>query len=158
MKLRANSSIYWPSMSAAITNTRLNCRKCTEISPSQTSEPLITTAFPEWPFQLLSTDYFFIELHSYLVVADRYSGWLTIYYFKPGEANHTTLINIFRNLFVDFGVPDEISSDGGRQFMAMPNLMEALILMQQLGLCCSTAIHLYRIVNSALLRFYFTGN
>ena len=118
MKLRANSSIYWPSMSAAITNTRLNCRKCTEISPSQTSEPLITTAFPEWPFQLLSADYFFIELHSYLVVADRYSGWLTIYYFKPGEANHTTLINIFRNLFVDFGVPDEISSDGGSQFIA----------------------------------------
>ena len=109
MKLRANSSIYWPSMSAAITNTRLNCRKCTEISPSQTSEPLITTAFPEWPFQLLSADYFFIELHSYLVVSDRYSGWLTVYYFKPGEANHTTLIKIFRNIFVDFGVPNEIS-------------------------------------------------
>ena len=57
-------------------------------------------------------------IHSYLIIADCYSGWLTIYYFKPGEANHTTLINIFRNLFVDFGVPDEISSDWGRQFIA----------------------------------------
>ena len=118
MKARANISVYWPNMSSSVTNARLNCRKCTEIAPSQVNEPLITTSFPEWPFQLIAADYFFIDLHSYLVIADRYSGWLIIYYFKPGEANHSTLINIFRNVFANFGVPEELSSDGGSQFIA----------------------------------------
>ena len=58
------------------------------------------------------------NLYSYLVAADRYSGWVCAYYFKPGEATASSLINIFCQLFLDYGVSEEVSSDGGQQFKA----------------------------------------
>ena len=41
-----------------------------------------------------------------------------MYYFKPGEATSDNLINICRQLFADYGVPEEVSTDGGPQFIA----------------------------------------
>ena len=125
MRARANNSIYWPGMSSDITNTRLNCKPCTEHAPSQPAEPLIPTPFPDWPFQKICADYFFIDLHSYLIVADRYSGWISVYYFPPGEVTSATLVSIFREIFSSFGVPEELSSDGGPQFIA--NEFEAFL-------------------------------
>ena len=116
MRSRANVTIYWPGMSAGITNTRLTCRGCTENAPSQSAEPLVVTPFPEWPFQKICADYFSIDQYGYLVIADRYSGWISVYYFRPGEATSTTLIEIFRHIFMDYGVAEEVSSDGGPQF------------------------------------------
>ena len=112
-------------MSSDITNTRLNCKPCTEHAPSQPAEPLIPTPFPDWPFQKICADYFFIDLHSYLIVADRYSGWISVYYFPPGEVTSATLVSIFREIFSSFGVPEELSSDGGPQFIA--NEFEAFL-------------------------------
>ena len=49
---------------------------------------------------------------------DRFSGWICVYSFKNQEANHVKLQNIFRDLFIAYGVSEELSSDGGPQLMA----------------------------------------
>ena len=118
MKARANQTVYWPGLSSAIKNTRLNCGTCNGIAPSQSVEPLVITKFPEWPFQKVAADYFFIDLHSYLVYADRFSGWISAYHFKPGQSTHKNLISTMRALFMDYGIPEELSTDGGPQFIA----------------------------------------
>ena len=64
MRKRANTSVYWPGMSAAISNFRNNCLRCDENAPSQPAEPMITSPSPEWPYQQIAVDYFEIESHA----------------------------------------------------------------------------------------------
>ena len=101
MKARANQCIYWPGITTSIKTCRLNCKTCGIIAPSHQAEPIEITQFPEWPFQLMCTDFFFLNTHSYLITAGRYSGWISIYFFRPGEATSIALENIFRQLFTD---------------------------------------------------------
>ena len=112
---RASHTVYWPGMSLAIRNLRYNCQRCNETAPSQTQEPLMTAPAPLYPFQQICMDYFELASHSYLVIADRFSGWITIYHF-PTRATSSQLISICRASFKDYGVSEELSSDGGPQF------------------------------------------
>ena len=61
-------------------------------------------------------DYFFIGEHAYLVIVDRYSGWPSVFHFRPGQTTAGHLISVLRNHFATFGIPEESSSDGGPQF------------------------------------------
>ena len=61
-------------------------------------------------------DYFFIEGCPYFVTADCFRGWPCIYDFKGNHTPSNVLIDICRELFINYGVPEEISSDGGPQF------------------------------------------
>ena len=115
MSARANQAVYWPGMNASIRNHRLMCHSCNQIAPSQPSEPLIESPSPEWPFQQICTDYFETEEQSYLVAVDRFSCWIEIFHF-PSNTKAELLIKRLRQLFITFGVPEEISSDGGPQF------------------------------------------
>ena len=108
----------WPDNSIRNYHNTCTSSTCVKYKQSQHVEPLIITPIPEWPFQKICLDYFFVEQHSYLVVADRYSSWPCVYYFKPGEATSSLLINSCRDIFTNYGVPEEISSDGGPQFVA----------------------------------------
>ena len=115
MTARANQTIYWPEMNASIRNHRSMCQSCCQIAPSQSSEPLILTPPPQWPFQQICADYFENEGHSYLTIVDRFSYWINIYHF-PSTATATSLLTQLRLLFTSYGVPEEIPTDGGPQF------------------------------------------
>ena len=119
MRMRANSSVYWPGMTSAIKNYRLTCQDCDKHAPSLPAEPMISSPSPEWPFQQICMDYFEMDnSHSYLITVDRYSGWPSVFHFKPGQATAQKLLSTLRNLFATFGIPEEASSDGGPQFKA----------------------------------------
>ena len=98
-------------MSASINNYRVNCRDCQENAPSQSAEPMIQSPAPEWPFQQVCMDYFFIGDHAYLVIVDRYSGWPSVFHFRPGQTTAPYLLAVLRNHFATFGIPEESSSD-----------------------------------------------
>ena len=113
MKARAQACVYWPGINGDIKNRRLQCRGCNEIAPSNPSEPIIFSASPEYPFDHVVTDYFSLYGYKYLLYADRYSGWITIVKPGPTEGNASYLKKRLRELFATFGVPNELSSDGG---------------------------------------------
>ena len=115
MQNRANDSIYWPGLNRDIHRVRDNCKTCTAHSPSQSKEPITPTPPPQYPFQMITGDYFMITGHHYLVIVDRFSGWICVYHFGTNEATSATLISICRTLFTTYGVSEEFGSDGGPQ-------------------------------------------
>ena len=100
-------------MDADIDQVRSQCRDCNGSAPSNAKEPMLTPPEPEYPWQLTVMDYFETSGCYYLVIADRYTGWPELYR-QNGKA--VTLIKTCRNLFAQFGIPEEIASDGGGPF------------------------------------------
>ena len=57
-------------------------------------------------------DLFHKDGYKYLTYADCLTGWIELAYF-PRDPNSNEIINVFRDLFQRYGVPEELSLDGG---------------------------------------------
>ena len=112
---RAKHAVYWPGIVDDIERTRKSCSICDRNAPSQTQMPPLPLASPDFPFQMIAMDYLENKGKSWLVIADRFSGWLSLHYF-PREASSSDLITSLKNYFCTSGIPEEISSDEGPQF------------------------------------------
>lgn len=117
MKARAEDTVFWPGISGAIVDKRNRCRTCDTIAPSQAAEPPITAPPPSYPFEQIVVDYFTLDGHTYLAMADRYSGWLSVSY-NRGLATCKELTSDMRTWFMTFGAPAELASDGGPSLTA----------------------------------------
>ena len=117
MNARAESTVFWPGITPAIRATRESCQHCHRMAPSQPPPPPPPTPItpPSYPFQLVCANYFTYKGVNYLVVVDRYSNWPIIERCKDGA---TGLINCLCRIFVTFGIPDELATDGGPEFVA----------------------------------------
>ena len=115
MIARAESSIFWPGITPDITATRNRCSHCNRMAPSQPSAPPAPLIRPAYPFQCICADYFHHSGYNYLVIVDRYSNWPIVERNTGGSKN---LIESLRRSFVTYGIPDELSSDGGPEFTA----------------------------------------
>jgi hypothetical protein len=60
-------------------------------------------------------DYFSLAGVNYLVLGDRFSGWLSIYTAGHGEFEAKALVKKSREYFTNFNIPEEIATDGGPQ-------------------------------------------
>ena len=76
---RAEQAVFWPGMHTDIQQKRSSCRACMANAPSQPAGPPVKPPSPEYPFQLMVGDYFSKAGRDYLVIADRYSGWFSVY-------------------------------------------------------------------------------
>ena len=117
MKARANQAVYWPGLNSSIKNFRMSCVTCISIAPSQPKEPMIMSPPPAYPYQEICGDYFELEGRAYLTIVDRYSGNIHLYYFKQPPTSKS-LVNVCRNLFLQYGGAETFCSDGGPQFTA----------------------------------------
>ena len=118
MRARAANSVFWPGIDAAIQSIRDRCKVCNTIAPSQASEPAVTAPPPLYPFQQVCSDYFELDGATYVTMVDRYSGWPSVHYFPRGTANSQALIDTLRDWFMLFGIPEELSSDGGLTYVS----------------------------------------
>ena len=120
MSLRAQATVFWPGITADIENARNDCRTCHRNAPSQPNMPPLAPNVPKVPFEMVCSDFFNLHGKHYLVVVDRLSGWPEVVQVKPGSAMSGAkgLCKALRHVFVTFGVPVEISSDGGPEFVA----------------------------------------
>ena len=110
---RAESSVFWPGMNPAITELRAQCVACNRIAPSQPNAPPTPPILPSYPFQCVASDYFTYAGHHYLVAVDRYSNWPIVEHSANASQG---LITVLRKTFATFGIPDELTSDGGPEF------------------------------------------
>ena len=118
MEQRARSIIYWPGMTADISAMRDACSDCNRNAPSHASLPSTPAASPSTPFEAIFADFFDYRGQHYLVVGDRLSGWSEVYA-SPSSTQQSGAAGLIRHLrafFATFGVPGEISSDGGPEF------------------------------------------
>ena len=120
MLLRAQAIIFWPGISLDITRTREKCNECNRNAPSQASLPSEPADCPTTPFQHVFADFLSFGGRSYLVAGDRLSGFSELFFTPTGTSNSGArgLIACLRKWFQTFGVPEELSSDGGPEFTA----------------------------------------
>ena len=86
-------------------------------APSLPREPYIPTDPPQYPFQKVCADYCAVGNRNFLIIVDRFSGWIHIYSITK-RATAENLIKHCRKLFSDYGTPEVFESDGGPQFIA----------------------------------------
>ena len=115
MQDRAKHAVFWAGITGDIERTRRNCSFCERNAPSQSAMPPLPLASPQYPFQMIVADYFDVKGKSWLVIADRFSGWLSLHYY-PREASSSDLIKSLKEYFCVFGVAEHFSSDDGPQF------------------------------------------
>ena len=120
MESRAQAIVFWPGMTLDIQQTREDCYDCNRNAPTQAPQPTEQVSPPTAPFQQVFADFFDFAGHHYLVIGDWLSGWSEIYSTPTGtpQSGAKGLIRCLRSFFMTFGVPEEISSDGGPEFSA----------------------------------------
>ena len=120
MLARAQASVFWPGVSQDIEAKRQHCGVCHRNAPSQAKLPPLLPRNPTVPFELIFADYFKLVGKFFLIIGDRLSGWTEIVNVKHSSDNSGAkgLCDALRTVFQTFGVPDEITSDGGPEFIA----------------------------------------
>ena len=113
MNLRAGDAVFWPGISEDILRRRLSCSTCDKSAPSQPAAPPVMPPTPQYPFELMCSDFCELNGKSYLVMVDRYSGWPSVY---TGLSGATGLVSALKTHFTTFGIPTELSADGGKEY------------------------------------------
>ena len=118
MESRARSIVFLPGMTNDIRAVREHCSACNRSAPSQAATHAIPSPVPSTPFESIFADFFDFGGCHYHVAGDRLSGWVEVFKAPHGtaQAGAQGLIAALRALFATFGVPEEISSDGGPEF------------------------------------------
>ena len=120
MERRARATVFWPGMTQDIHNIRDSCAHCNRNAPSQAATPPLPSHPPTTPFEKIFADYFDYAGRHFLIVGDRLSGWSDVFGTPAGTTvtGANALVRLLRSYFATFGVPEEISSDGGPEFTA----------------------------------------
>ena len=118
MSNRASECVFWPGITSDIESARSRCTTCDINAPSQSRMPPADPFIPTAPFQAVASDYFQLQGKNYLLTVDRFSNWpdLRETPAHSPESGADGLIKAYRELFATFGVPEELSSDGGPQY------------------------------------------
>ena len=114
---RVEDSVFWPSITTDIIKMRGQCMTCTKNAPSQPMGSPVPPPTPSYPFQYVVMDYLSLAGHNYLIIGDRFSGWLSIYETGQGQFDGKTLVKKMREWCEHFNIPEEVASDGGPQMM-----------------------------------------
>lgn len=117
-KTRALSreSVYWPGLYKNIENLCNNCELCQEALPRQTREPLINHERPNMPWIKLGTDLFEIRGEHFIIISDYYSRFPIVRKLSSGTSED--VIEVVKETFSLFGVPQEIISDNGPCYLS----------------------------------------
>ena len=83
--------------------------------PLATQGPTYPASSPCLPLPIDMPDFFHYKGVNYLVTVDRYSTWPIVERTSGGTPG---LINSLSRTFITYGIPDELSSDGGPEFTA----------------------------------------
>lgn len=117
MNGRVRGTIYWPGISEEISHERDSCESCNRYAPTQAKLPSHGVALSDYPFQQIVTDVCNYGGHEYIIVVDRFSGWLSVYH-CPDTTNSRHVINILRTHFIIYGCSEELSSDRGSNYIS----------------------------------------
>ena len=106
---RSRDLIFWPGISADITQMVLNCPVCLEHRSSNAKEPLMPHTIPEYPWQIVGTDLFSWDQKTFIVVADYYSHFFEVK--ELPNMRSTTIIKRMKGIFSRLGIPERVISD-----------------------------------------------
>ena len=117
MKSLARSHVWWPAIDREIESLSKSCEACLAMKNTPVPAPLHPWAWPQRPWQRIHIDFAGpIFGKTYLLIIDAHSKWPEIWEVSPMSSFKT--IEILRHVFSVFGLPEQIVSDNGPQFIS----------------------------------------
>ena len=117
MKSLARIHVCWPRMDRDIESEVKSCGPCQTVRNRPSRAPLHPWAWPEDPWQRIHVDFAGPFMgHMFLIVVDSYSKWLEVIIMQSTIAAKT--IEQLRNIFARNGIPQQLVSDNGPQFVS----------------------------------------
>ena len=108
--LLARDTVYWLNFNKDIDRFVQTCNVCQEHQPPHTPEPLHQHDIPSKPWSLLGMDLFEFEGHRWLL------NQVPIIIQLPNPSPSSVVVNVTKQIFAEFGIPDRIVSDNGPHF------------------------------------------
>ena len=116
MKMVARSYIWWPNMDNDIETLAKSCSGCAQTQAMPNKANVYPWSYPEKPWQRIHIDFCEYEKVQILVIIDAYSKWPEAVVMKDTTASRT--IKVLKECFARYGIPDQIHSDNGPQFVS----------------------------------------
>jgi hypothetical protein len=111
---RAKLTVYWPNYVDQITNMVEGCDVCQLHRHQNSSQPTFPVPIPDYPFQKVAADLYEIAGVHYLLAVDYFSKWPCAVVLK--NITSASVIAELTRFFIDFGIPEQLVSDNGKQF------------------------------------------
>ena len=111
--MRLKRSVWWPGILEQLTEVVAKCPKCMR-DASQTREPLMPTPLPTYPWQVIGSDLFMLNVSTYLLVVEYYSRFPEVT--KLPSTVSGSVILVLKTLFVRYRIPEVLCSDNGPQY------------------------------------------
>jgi len=117
MKALARSYVWWPNISGQLEELAKACSGCQNNQKMPTKAPLHPWEWATAPWQRIHIDYAGPFQNSmFLIVVDAHSKWLEVIPVRSTTSSST--IEVLRDLFARFGIPEQIVTDNGVQFVS----------------------------------------
>ena len=117
MKALARSYVWWPNISGQLEELAKACSGCQHNQKMPTKAPLYPWEWATAPWQRIHIEYAGPFQNSmFLVVVDAHSNWPEVVLVSSTTSSST--IEVLRDLFARFGIPEQIVSDNGAQFVS----------------------------------------
>ena len=110
----ARTSIFWPNITNDIKKLLSQCRVCAQQQDKQPNESIVSE--PELkPWTSLSIDNFEYKGRHYLIILGRCTKFVVVKCIYSYDAG--TTVETMCEVFSEFGLPENIRSDRGRNFL-----------------------------------------
>ena len=117
MKAVARMHVWWPSIDREIESCVYECSDCQRNSRNPVKAPVHPWEQPGKPWKRLHVDFAGPFCNSmWLIVVDAQSKWPEVIQMTSTTANRT--VEVLRSLFSRFGIPQQLVSDNGPQFVS----------------------------------------
>ena len=117
MKALARSYMWWPGMAKAIEEVAKGCTGCQLTQNNPKTAPLHSWEWPSQPWQCIHIDFTGPFLGTmFLIVVDAHSKWPEVIPMTTTTTSRT--IEELRKLFATHGLPEQLVSNNGPQFIA----------------------------------------
>ena len=113
----AREFVFWPGMTANITDKISRCSTCQSHRNNIHHEPLISHQIPNIPFYKIGADLFEVEHEHYLLIVDYYSKYPEVV--KLTSTTSKQIIEKLQEVFARFGIPKTVVTDNGPQFKSL---------------------------------------
>ena len=117
MKAIARSYMWWPGIDKELEDRARRCTACQSVKSAPAVAPLHPWLWPSTPWQRIHVDFagpFMGKM--FLVVIDAHSKWPEVVEMPSTTAQKT--VDELRKLFSAYGLPEQLVSDNGPQFVA----------------------------------------